>query len=269
MPFPNIDPVAFALGPIEIRWYALAYLAGILFGVLYGISLINKKTLWLKNTAPFDKSSWLDFAFWAVIGIIVGGRLGFVIFYYPEFYFANPIKILQTWDGGMSFHGGAIGLSLALILFMRKKGGNPLSGLDLLATVAPIGIFLGRMSNFVNGELFGRETDLPWGVIFPMGGDIPRHPSQLYEAILEGLILFLVIRYFTHILYGLRKPGFVSGIFAIGYAISRLSVETVRLPDVDKGYLYGEWLTYGMVLTFPMLFIGFALILYSNKKIKS
>ncbi|MCF6343707.1 MAG: prolipoprotein diacylglyceryl transferase [Devosiaceae bacterium] len=266
MPFPDIDPIAISLGPIDIRWYALAYLFGIFLAGLYGITLLNKKSLWVKSTPPFDKDSWWDFIFWAVIGIIVGGRLGYVIFYNPAYYFSNPMEILKTWDGGMSFHGGLIGISIALILFLKKKKVNPLSGLDLLACVAPIGIFLGRMSNFINGELFGRETNLPWGVIFPHGGDMPRHPSQLYEAALEGIVLFLVIRYVTHIIYGLRKPGLVAGIFAIGYGLSRILVETVRLPDADKGYLFGGWLTYGMVLTLPMVFIGIALIIYANRK---
>ena len=266
MPFPDIDPVAIALGPLVIRWYALAYLVGIFLGVTYGIFLLKKRTLWIKNQAPFDKEQWLDFGFWAVIGIIIGGRLGYVIFYNPKFYFFNPIKILQMWDGGMSFHGGMIGLIIAMIIFAKKKNANPLSGIDLLAAVAPIGLFLGRIANFINGELFGRETNLPWGVIFPHGGDVPRHPSQLYEAALEGIILFLILRYITHIIYGLRKPGLVAGIFGIGYAISRISVEFVRLPDADKGYLYGGWLTYGMVLTFPMLIAGIALVIYANRK---
>ncbi len=266
MPFPNIDPIAFSLGPFAIRWYALAYLVGIFLGALYGLSLLNKKTLWPKNTPPLDKAGWWDFLFWAVIGIIVGGRLGYVLFYNPVYYFANPLEILKTWTGGMSFHGGFIGVCIAMILFMKHKRGNPLSGLDLLAAVAPIGIFLVRVSNFINGELFGRETNLPWGVIFPHGGDVPRHPSQLYEAALEGIILFLIIRYATHIKYILRKPGMAAGIFAIWYAISRIGVEMVRLPDANIGYLYGGWLTYGMVLTFPMLIIGVILIIYANRK---
>ena len=266
MPFPEIDPIAFAIGPVVIRWYALAYLTGIFLGVLYGASLISRKNLWVKNTPPFSREHWFDFGFWAVIGIIVGGRLGYVLFYNPAYYFSIPIEILQTWDGGMSFHGGMIGLAVTMIIFTRNKSGNILSGLDMLGAVAPFGLLLGRISNFVNGELFGRETNLPWGVIFPMGGDVVRHPSQLYEAALEGILLFLVIRYVTHVSYGLRKPGLVAGVFGIGYALSRILVETVRLPDADKGYLYGGWMTYGMVLTIPMLIVGIALVIYANRK---
>ncbi len=265
MPFPDIDPIIFSLGPIVIRWYSLAYLVGVVLAALYGLSLLKNKNLWAKNTVPLNREQWLDFGFWAVLGIIIGGRLGYVVFYNPLYYLSNPLEIVQTWAGGMSFHGGMIGVAIAMILFMRKKGGNILSGLDLLAVGAPLGLFLGRIANFINGELYGRETGLPWGVIFPTGGDMPRHPSQLYEAALEGILLFLLIRYFTHIAYALRKPGLVAGIFGVGYAISRILVETVRLPDADKGYLYDGWLTYGMVLSAPMLIAGIVLIIYANK----
>ncbi len=266
MAFPNIDPIAFSIGPFVIRWYALAFLVGIALAAFYGGALLSNKNLWPKNTSPLNMSQWIDFAFWAVIGVIIGGRLGYVIFYDPIFYFSNPIEILKTWKGGMSFHGGLIGIVLAMVIFAKKIGFNPLSGLDLLGAIAPIGIFLVRIANFINGELFGRETNLPWGIIFPKGGDVPRHPSQLYEALLEGLILFLLIRYITHIIYGFRKPGLVAGIFAIGYAISRILVETVRLPDANKGYLYGDWLTFGMILSAPMLIIGIGLIIYAQKE---
>jgi len=266
VPFPDIDPIVFSLGPISIRWYALAYLAGILAGVVYGAGLLRRHTLWAQNTPPFKVSDWYDFGFWAVLSIIIGGRLGYVLFYGAAYYAAHPLEILQTWDGGMSFHGGLLGLIVAMVLYTRNKGGNALSGLDMLGTVAPVGLMLGRIANFINGELYGRETTLPWGVIFPNGGPLPRHPSQLYEAALEGLLLFLFLRWVTHVAYGLRKPGLVAGIFGIGYAFSRILVETVRLPDADKGYLYGGWLTYGMVLTLPVLLAGIALVLYANRK---
>lgn len=265
MPFPDIDPVAFAIGPLVIRWYALAYLAGVLLGVLYGASLLRRTSLWANNAPPFKVPDWFDFGFWAIIGIVVGGRLGYVLFYQPAYYFSRPLEIFQTWDGGMSFHGGLLGIVAAMILFTWRKGGNPLSGIDMLGAVSPIGLLLGRVANFINGELFGRETDMPWGVVFPNGGPMARHPSQLYEAALEGLVLFLVLRYVTHVAYGLRRPGLVAGIFGIGYAASRILVETVRLPDFDKGYLYGGWLTYGMVLSVPMLLAGIALVIYSNR----
>jgi len=269
VPFPHIDPIAFALGPIVIRWYALAYLAGVLLGVLYGASLLKRRTLWAGNTPPFNKADWYDFGFWAVIGIIVGGRLGYVLLYNPAYYLSNPLQILQTWDGGMSFHGGLLGIVTAMVIFTYRKGGDPLSGIDILGAVSPIGLLLGRIANFINGELFGRETNLPWGVIFPGGGEFPRHPSQLYEAALEGILLFLFLRYITHVKYGLRKPGLVAGIFGVGYATARILVETVRLPDPDKGYLFGGWLTYGMVLSVPLLLAGIGLIVYANRKNRS
>lgn len=266
MPFPQIDPIAFALGPIVIRWYALAYLAGVFIGVLYGATLLKRRTLWANNAPPFKVSDWFDFGFWAVLGIIIGGRLGYVLFYNPLYYFTNPTEIIQTWDGGMSFHGGLLGIIVAIVIFTRRRGGNPLSAIDMLGAVAPIGLMLGRTANFINGELYGRETTLPWGIIFPTGGNLPRHPSQLYEAALEGIVLFLFLRYITHVAYGLRKPGFTAGIFGIGYALSRILVETVRLPDADKGYLYGDWLTYGMVLTLPVLLAGIGLVIYASRK---
>jgi len=264
LPFPAIDPVAFSIGPIVVRWYALAYLAGVGLGVLYGMSLLAKQSLWPRNTPPFKPNDLIDFAFWAVIGIVGGGRLGYVLFYNLSDYLANPLEMLALWDGGMSFHGGLLGLVAAMAIFTRAHGGNVLSGIDLLGAIATIGLFLGRLANFINGELYGAPTTLPWGVIFPGGGDVPRHPSQLYEAGLEGLLLFIVIRWFTHVRYALRRPGLVAGIFGVGYALSRLAVETVRLPDIQIGYLYGGWLTMGMVLTLPILVLGLVLILISR-----
>ena len=266
MPFPDIDPIAFSIGPLAVRWYALAYLAGILLGILYGLQLISRQTLWAEGRPPLNREQWLDFGFWAVVGIIIGGRLGYVLFYSPLTYVASPIEIFQLWDGGMSFHGGLAGICAAMAIMVRMHGGNILSGLDLLACVSPIGLMLGRIANFINGELFGRETGLPWGVVFPGGGPVPRHPSQLYEAALEGLLLFLVIRYFTHVAFSLRRPGLTAGIFGIGYALARMSVELVRLPDAQIGYLNGDWLTYGMVLSLPLLLIGLALVLYSLRR---
>lgn len=266
MPFPNIDPVAFAIGPFAVRWYALAYLGGVGLGALYGMTLLRQRSLWRDNTPPFDPMAIFDFAFWAVVGIVLGGRLGYVLFYNLPYYTANPLEAFKLWDGGMAFHGGMIGILVAMILFARSRGGNPLSGLDLLAAVAPIGLLLGRLANFINGELYGRETNLPWGIVFPTGGDVPRHPSQLYEGLLEGVVLFLVLRYVTHVAHGLRRPGLVAGIFGIGYALSRLVVEQVRLPDPQIGYLFGGWLTLGMVLTLPMLIIGLGLVIYAFRK---
>ncbi len=267
MPFPEIDPVAFAIGPFAVRWYALAYLGGVLLGAAYGYTLLAKKTLWTDGQPPFEAPAIWDFAFWAVIGIVVGGRLGYVLFYNLGYYLANPGEIIALWDGGMSFHGGMAGLMLAVALFTRRRRGNILSALDLLGAISTIGLLLGRLANFINGELYGAPTTLPWGVVFPTDPDqVPRHPSQLYEALLEGIVLFLIVRYATNVAFALRKPGLTAGIFAIGYALSRIAIEFVRLPDAQLGYLYGGWLTMGMVLTVPILLLGIGLVLYAQTR---
>ena len=267
MPFPDIDPVAFAIGPFAVRWYALAYLVGTLLGAAYGYLLLANQRLWYRGQPPFPAKDIWDFAFWTMMAIVVGGRVGYVLFYNLPFYLANPTQIINTLDGGMSFHGGMLGLMLAAILFARSKGGNWLSALDLIAAVATIGIFLGRIANYINAELYGAPTTPPWGVIFPTDPlQVARHPSQLYEAVLEGLVLFLVIRVATHVFYALRKPGLVAGIFAIGYSLSRILVEFVRLPDSQLGYLYGGWLTMGQVLSLPILLAGLVLVAYAASR---
>lgn len=266
MPFPNIDPIAFAIGPIAIRWYALGYLFGVLLGAAYGYLLLARKQLWHRGEPPFPAKDIWDFAFWTMLAIVIGGRVGYVLFYNLPYYLENPGQILNTLDGGMSYHGGMLGLMLAVIVFTRVKGsGNWLSGLDLIASVSTIGIFLVRIANFINAELYGAPTSLPWGVVFPTDPEqLPRHPSQLYEAALEGLVLFLVIRVATHVFYGLRKPGLVAGIFGIGYALSRIAVEFVRLPDIQIGYLFGTgWVTMGMMLSLPILAAGLVLFVYA------
>jgi phosphatidylglycerol---prolipoprotein diacylglyceryl transferase len=267
VPFPEIDPVAFQIGPFAVRWYALAYLFGILLGGAYGHMLLNRKQLWKDRRPPFDPPAIWDFGLWAVIGIVVGGRLGFVLFYNLGYYLANPMEIVTFGDGGMSFHGGVLGLMLAIGLFTRAKHGSILSGFDLLAALAPIGLFLGRIANFINSELYGAPTTLPWGVVFPTDpAQVPRHPSQLYEALLEGLVLFAIIRIATHRLFALRRPGLVAGIAAIGYALSRIAIEFLRVPDPQIGYLYGGWLTMGMVLTLGLLVVGLVFLAFSLRQ---
>ncbi|MGV8831015.1 MAG: prolipoprotein diacylglyceryl transferase [Devosia sp.] len=264
MPFPNIDPIAFAFGPLAVRWYALGYLFGTGLGAAYGYRLLANSRLWHKGKPPFPANDIWDFAFWTMLSIVIGGRVGYVLFYNLPFYLANPTQIINTLDGGMSYHGGMIGLMLAAILFTRSKQGNWLSALDLIASVSTIGIFLVRIANFINAELYGAPTSLPWGVIFPTDPEqLPRHPSQLYEAALEGLLLFLIIRVFTHVFYSLRRPGLVAGVFGIGYGLSRIAVEFVRLPDPQIGYLYGGWLTMGMVLSLPMVLAGIGFVTYA------
>jgi phosphatidylglycerol:prolipoprotein diacylglycerol transferase len=271
LPFPDIDPIAFAIGPLSVRWYALGYLFGVGLGAAYGYLLLANTRLWHKGTPPFEAGDIWDFAFWTMLAIVLGGRIGYVLFYNLPFYLANPAQIINTLDGGMSYHGGMLGLMLAVILFTRIKGsGNWLSGLDLIASVSTIGIFLVRIANFINAELYGAPTTLPWGVVFPTDPEqLPRHPSQLYEAALEGLLLFLVIRIFTHVFYSLRRPGLVAGVFGIGYGLSRIAVEFVRLPDSQIGYLYGGWLTMGMLLSLPLVLGGIGLVVWAATRKES
>jgi len=264
LPFPDIDPVAFAMGPFVVRWYALAYLVGVLGGAGYATTLLRRHGLWKDNRPPFEPGAIWDFAFWSVIGIVLGGRIGYVLFYNLPYYAANLGQIVAVWDGGMSFHGGLVGIMIAMALFTRFKGGNILSGMDLLGAIGTIGLFLGRVANFINAELYGAPTTLPWAVVFPTDPEqLPRHPSQLYEALLEGVLLFIVIRIATNQLKALKHPGLVAGIFGIGYSLSRIFVEFFRLPDPQLGYLYGGWLTMGMVLSLPILVAGIGLVAFA------
>jgi len=266
LPFPNIDPVAFALGPLVLRWYALAYLGGVFLGAAYAATLLRRPALWADGRPPFPAPAIWDFAFWTVIGIVIGGRLGYVLFYNLGYYAQHPLEALMLWDGGMAFHGGLAGLMLAMALFTRSHGGNVISGFDLLASVATIGLFLGRVANFINAELYGAPTDLPWGVIFPTDPtQLPRHPTQLYEALLEGLVLFALIALLTHRFGILRRPGLAAGIFGIGYAVFRTGIEFYRLPDAQIGYLYGGWLTMGMLLSLPVFLLGLGLLVYAAR----
>lgn len=265
MPFPDISPIAFEIGPFAVRWYALGYLAGIFLGAWYATFLLRRTQLWAKDTPPFPAKEIWDFAFWAVIGIVVGGRIGYVLFYSPAYYISKPLDVFALWDGGMSFHGGLIGILSTMAYFVRSKGGSILSGYDLLGCISTFGLFFGRVANFINAELYGAPTDLPWGVVFPTDPEqLARHPSQLYEAGLEGLLLFIIIAIGTWRFGWLKRPGLTAGIFGIGYALGRSLVEFVRLPDPQLGYLLGtSWLTMGMVLSLPILVAGIALIAYA------
>jgi phosphatidylglycerol:prolipoprotein diacylglycerol transferase len=265
MPFPDISPIALQIGPLAVRWYALAYLAGVFLGAWYATNLLRRRDLWANDKPPFEPGAIWDFAFWAVIGIVVGGRTGYVLFYNLPYYIQHPAEIVAVWDGGMSFHGGLVGILVAMALFTRSRGGNILSSFDLLGAIGTIGLFLGRIANFINGELYGAPTTLPWGVVFPTDIEgVPRHPSQLYEAGLEGIVLFVVIFIGTRRFGWLKRPGLTGGIFGIGYALSRILVEFVRLPDVQLGYLLGtNWLTMGQVLSLPVLIAGLALAGYA------
>ncbi|AJY48113.1 prolipoprotein diacylglyceryl transferase [Martelella endophytica] len=256
MTYPAIDPIAFRLGPLQVHWYGLAYVAGILLGWLYARLLLKRESLWPANTAPMTTAKLDDFITWSVLGIVIGGRLGYMLFYASDMLFANPLSIFKIWDGGMSFHGGLIGMIVVMLLFSRRNGIRVWSLFDLIATVTPIGLFFGRIANFINGELWGRTSDVPWAMVFPGAGDLPRHPSQLYEAGLEG-ILTLVILFVCVFVFGtLKRRGFTASLFVCLYALSRIFVEFFREPDPQLGYLLGGWLTMGMLLSLPMLAIG-------------
>jgi phosphatidylglycerol:prolipoprotein diacylglycerol transferase len=257
LPFPAFDPVLVTIGPFAIRWYALAYICGILLGWLYARALIRNEKLW-GGPAPMTVVDYDDFILWVTLGIILGGRTGYVLFYNFSHFITNPIEIVQVWKGGMSFHGGFLGCVLAVVLFARHRGIPMLSLGDITCAVGPIGLFLGRLANFVNGELWGRPTDVPWAMVFPGGGPLARHPSQLYEAGLEGIVLFIVLALFVRA-GALKRPGLIIGAFAVGYAIARTFCEFFREPDVQLGFLWGG-LTMGMLLSIPLFLIGLGFI---------
>tara|TARA_R110002110_G_C13413181_1_gene713795 strand:+ start:768 stop:1613 length:846 start_codon:yes stop_codon:yes gene_type:complete len=259
IPFPDIDPVLIQLGPFAIRWYALAYIAGIVLGWRYILKCVATPRLW-NGPAPITALQIDDALLWAALGIILGGRIGYVLVYGEGAYLANPMEIFAVWHGGMSFHGGAIGTLLALYIYARRQGFSVLSMFDLVAAAAPIGVFFGRIANFINSELWGRPTDMPWGIIFPNGGPMARHPSQLYEAVLEGIVIFLILRLLTHKYDALKRPGTIWGSTIALYGVARVFVEFFREPDRQIGYLYGDWLTMGMVLSLPMIAIGLLII---------
>jgi phosphatidylglycerol:prolipoprotein diacylglycerol transferase len=253
LPFPAFDPVLIEIGPFAIRWYALAYVFGILVGWLYGRAIIRNERLW-GGPAPMKLIDFDDFILWVTGGIILGGRIGYVLFYNFEYFAENPLEVFQVWHGGMSFHGGFIGCVLAVVLFAWTRKIAILSLGDVVCAVAPIGLFLGRIANFINAELWGRPTDVPWAVVFPGVGPMPRHPSQLYEAFLEGLVLFLVLWLLTRA-GALKRPGLLTGSFAVGYGIARIICEFFREPDPQLGFLWGG-LTMGMVLSVPLILAG-------------
>jgi len=263
MHFPDLDPVAFSWGPLVLRWYALAYMAGILLGWQYIVRLGRRDDLW-QDTAPYSEIHVDDFVLWATVSIIIGGRLGYVLFYNPSYYLAYPAAIPAVWEGGMSFHGGLAGVLVASLLFTRRHTLPLLSWADVVAAAAPIGLFFGRISNFINAELWGRPTSLPWGIIFPNGGPEPRHPSQLYEAGLEGLVLFAVIAFGIYRLHLLKTPGRVASLFLMGYGIARFMVEWVREPDEQLGFIMGT-LTMGQVLSLPLILLGIVIFWISRQ----
>lgn len=254
--FPNLNPIAFTLGPLVVRWYGLAYVAGFLLAGLV-LSRLNRR--W---EIGLSKDQLLDVVLAAVIGLIVGARLGYVLFYGGTEYIREPIKILATWSGGMSFHGGLVGILLAGWIMSRRLKVPFLRLTDMGAVGAPIGLFLGRVTNFVNGELWGRVTDVPWGVVFPSGGPLPRHPSQLYEALLEGLVLFVVLVLLSR---KKRADGFMLGVMMSLYGVFRIAVEFLREPDVQLGFIAGPF-TMGQILSAPMVLVGVWLVWRALRK---
>ncbi len=262
LPFPAIDPVLFSFGPFAIRWYGLAYLAGILLGWRYSRRLAGDSRLWGTRQPAMDPADIDDFVIWATLGIVLGGRLGYVLFYNFAAYAADPAAILYVWDGGMSFHGGLLGTIVAMTLFAIRRGIAILSLYDVIAAGIPFGLFFGRLANFINGELFGRVADLPWSFVFPAGGPLPRHPSQLYEAALEGIVLFAVLRVLTHRFESLSRPGLTGGVFVAGYGACRIAVEFVREPDAHIGF-FGDFVTLGMILSLPMVAIGLGFAIHA------
>ena len=257
IPFPAFDPVLISIGPFAIRWYALSYIMGIVLGWLYARTIIRNERLW-GGPAPMTLVDFDDFVLWITLGIILGGRIGYVLFYNLPFFLAHPLEMVQVWKGGMSFHGGFIGCVVAVLLFAWRRGIPMLSLGDVTCAVGPIGLFLGRLANFVNGELWGRPTDVPWAMVFPSSGPLPRHPSQLYEATLEGLVLFAVLLVLVRA-GALRRPGLIIGAFAVGYSIARSFCELFREPDVQLGFLWGG-LTMGMLLCIPLILVGFGFL---------
>ncbi|MEO1550007.1 MAG: prolipoprotein diacylglyceryl transferase [Pseudomonadota bacterium] len=291
IPFPDIDPalVTFRIGDfaLPIRWYALAYIAGLVLGLLYVLAMLRTKRLWAGGAAPLSRAQAEDLLTWMVLGVVIGGRLGFVVFYQPAYYLENPVEVLKVWQGGMAFHGGFLGVIVAIFLFSWRTGANALSVGDLVAAAAPLGICLGRIANFINGELWGRPTTQPWGVIFPepaaqlcppeFGEICARHPSQLYQAGMEGLILFLVIAWAVWRGGALRTPGRAIGLFFLGYGIARVIGEGFRMADPqfitrDNPWghvipLAGEWgLTMGQTLSLPMVIIGLVILGLSRRR---
>ena len=265
LPFPAFDPILIQVGPFAIRWYALAYIAGIFVGWWYAKRMVNNQNLWGPAGSPMRAADIDDFVVWATVGIILGGRIGYVLVYDLPHFLADPAEIVAVWHGGMSFHGGLLGTIIAMTLFARSRKFPPLSLFDVIAPAVTFGLFLGRLANFVNGELYGRVADLPWTIVFPNGGPLPRHPSELYEAGLEGIGLFLVTWILIYRYRKLATRGFVTGAAAATYGIGRTVAEFFREPDIQIGYLAGG-LTMGMLLSVPMIVIGIGVMIWAARR---
>ncbi|MBI1384819.1 MAG: prolipoprotein diacylglyceryl transferase [Rhizobiales bacterium] len=260
------DPVAFQIGPLAVRWYGVAYMAGLLIGWFYVRRLVASPRLWADERAPLTRDQVDSLLLWVTFGVVVGGRLGYVLFYNPVFFAQNPLEILSVWKGGMSFHGGLLGVTFALLVFARLNDTSFFSLTDIASAAVPIGLFFGRIANFINGEVYGRPSDVPWAMVFPREVLAPadevvaRHPSQLYEAALEGIVLFLIVRMFTHGRLAMRWPGFVTGVFLIGYGLARGFCELFRAYDPDHMLALHPFVTPGIVYSIPMVLVGAYLV---------
>ena len=259
----NFDPVLIDLGIFQIRWYSIAYIFGILLGWAYGRKILARVSNLNNNFNKIKKTDFDDLILYLIVGIIIGGRIGYIIFYNLEYYSANFLEIFKVWRGGMSFHGGLLGVIVAIFLFAKKTNNNFFKFSDIIACVAPIGIFLGRLANFINGELYGKISTAPWAVIFPNVDSMPRHPSQLYEAILEGVILFIIINYLALKKELIYKTGFISAFFLIVYSFLRIFSELFREPDIQLGLLFNNF-SMGTFLSLLTIIIG----LFIAKSIK-
>ncbi|MGD9739729.1 MAG: prolipoprotein diacylglyceryl transferase [Bauldia sp.] len=264
--YPNIDPVLFQIGPVAIRWYALSYVVAILFAWWYGRRIAGNDRLWGPDGSPIAPRLLGDFVVWGTLGVVVGGRLGYVLVYDLQGFLADPISIFAIWEGGMSFHGGFVGTAIALFLFAWRRKIPVWSFIDVIVAGVPVGIFFVRLANFVNGELWGRAADVPWAMVFPADPlQVPRHPSQLYEALTEGVLLFIVLSILIFRFKLLRRPGFITGAFTAGYGAARTFSEFFREPDIQIGFLSGG-LTMGMTLSIPLIVAGIIAMIVSTRR---
>ncbi|MDX2259853.1 MAG: prolipoprotein diacylglyceryl transferase [Hyphomicrobiaceae bacterium] len=265
IPFPAFDPVAIEIGPIAIRWYGLAYAAGLLLGWLYIRRLLATPALWPRSSPPMQPDDVDELLVFVTLGVVVGGRLGHILFYEPAHYLAHPLEVFAIWKGGMAFHGGLVGTAIAMLLYARRRGVSVWPVMDVVAAAVPIGLLFGRLANFVNGEIVGSPTDMPWGMVFPGWGSEPRHPAMLYEAALEGIALFALLRYATHTQGTLKLPGLTTGLFLVGYAAFRIFCELFKF--VDYRMLHPDLpVTKGMVYSLPMLLVGIWFVIAARRR---
>jgi phosphatidylglycerol:prolipoprotein diacylglycerol transferase len=265
IPYPAIDPVALRIGPLAVKWYGLAYVAGLLLGRYYVKALLQQGRLWPSEKRPFAPDKVDDLLLFMTVGVLLGGRLGYVLFYQPQFFLTHPLEIAAVWNGGMSFHGALLASIVAVVLFARRVGADPWSAMDLAAAAAPMGLFFGRLANFINAELWGRASTVPWAMVFPDAGPLPRHPSQLYEALTEGLVLFAVLWWLTHRRQALRTPGVIGGAFLVGYGLARSFCEFFREPDAGHILTVGPF-TAGIFYSLPMVLVGILAIRAAGKR---